>query len=71
MPSRQSHHTLSLTEPTQAPIDTLNEAHGKFWHRYPTPEGGPWSFPTIGQFEGAARELIEKVGKHLIGKNEP
>ena len=62
---------LSLTAPTQRGIDILNQAHSKFWHRYPTPEGGPWGFPTIGQFAGAARELIEEVDKHLIGKNEP
>jgi hypothetical protein len=62
---------LSLTAATQAAINTLNEAHTKFWHRYPTPEGGPWSFPLIGYFESAARELIEQVDKHLTDKNEP
>lgn len=62
---------LSLTPSTQVAIDTLSEAHTKFWHRYPTVEGGPWSFPLIGQFEGAARELIEQVDKQLtlIGKS--
>jgi hypothetical protein len=59
---------LSLTAPTRTAINTLNEAHTKFWHRYPTPEGGPWTFPMIGGFEGAARELIQTVDRHLIGK---
>jgi hypothetical protein len=54
---------LSLTAPTHLSIVTLNEAHTKFWHRYPTPEGGPWTFPLIGQFEGAAGELIQQVDK--------
>jgi hypothetical protein len=56
---------LSLTTPTHEAIIALNEAHTKFWHRYPTIEGGPWKFPTIGQFEGAMNELIRKVDKHL------
>jgi len=65
---------LSLTEATQMAIEMLNEAHSKFWHRYPTIEGGPWSFATIGQFEGAARELIQQVDQHLSSsstKNTP
>jgi HEPN domain-containing protein len=56
---------LSPTAPTHEAINALNEAHTEYWHRYPDIEGGPWSFPTIGQFAGAASELIQKVDKHL------
>jgi hypothetical protein len=45
--TRATQEGLSLTQATQMAIDILHEAHSKFWHRYPTPEGGPWSFPTI------------------------
>jgi hypothetical protein len=69
--TRATNKGLSLTADTQWKINNLNQAHTEFWHRYSDEDGGPWMFPTIGQFEGAARELIEQVEKHFTTKNNP
>jgi hypothetical protein len=57
---------LRLTPETQQRIRALNEAHRKFWHRYPRDDGKIEVF-VIEQFIRAAHELIDTVCKEING----
>jgi hypothetical protein len=56
---------LSLTASAQSDIKLLQEAHEKFWHRYPKGDGAPVFI--IEQFEPATRELPNRVSVALRG----
>jgi hypothetical protein len=58
---------LSLSASAQKDIKDLQEAHEKFWHRYPKEDGKPVF--VIDPFESAARELLKSVSKALRGSN--
>lgn len=64
---RATEKGLSLTNSVQDDIKLLNEAHEKFWHRYPNEDGKPVF--TIDQFEPPARELLDRVSVALRGSN--
>jgi hypothetical protein len=55
-----------LTTETQERIKLLNEAHSKFWHRYPRGDG-KFEVYVIEQFIPAAHELINEVCKEVQG----
>jgi HEPN domain len=48
-------------------IELLNEAHTRFWHRYPKEDGKPVFI--IEQFEPSARELFDQVSEAVLGPN--
>ena len=56
---------LSLSASAQKDIKDLEEAHQKYWHRYPKEDGKPVF--VIEQFEAAARELLTNVSIALRG----
>jgi hypothetical protein len=56
---------LSLSASAQADINLLQEAHEKYWHRYPKEDGKPVF--TIDQFKRPARELLDSVTAALYG----
>ena len=58
---------LHLTTDTQQGIEALDEAHHKFWHRYPRDDGKFERVFVIEQFIGAAYELINAVCKEVHG----
>jgi hypothetical protein len=60
---------LSLSASTQQGIKDLQEAHEKFWHRYPKEDGKPVF--VIKQFKPAAHELLDSVSKALRGSTRP
>jgi len=64
---RATNKGLSLSASAQKDIGLLNEAHEKFWHRYPKEVGKP--VPTIDQLQPAARELLDAVTAALYGGN--
>jgi hypothetical protein len=56
---------LSISSAAQQGITLLDEAHTKYWPRYPREDGGPvW---VIDHFEPYAAELLEAVSKALVG----
>ena len=57
---------LRLTTKTQEEIKLLNEAHTKFWYRYPRGDGKFEVF-IIEQFIPAAHELVTAVSDEIRG----
>ena len=49
-------HGLELSSTTRIEIELLDEAHSKFWHRYPREEAKPVF--VIDQFERPVGELL-------------
>ena len=60
---------LPLSATAQADIKLLQEAHEKFWHRYPKEDSKPVF--TIDQFQPAARELLDSVAVAVYGNSSP
>jgi hypothetical protein len=59
---------LSLSAETQASINDLQQAHKKFWHRYPT---DLVAFTAIEQFAPAARELLRAALPSPLSQSSP
>ena len=58
-----------MSATAQADIKLLQEAHEKFWHRYPKEDSKPVF--TIDQFQPAARELLDNVAVALYDNLSP
>ena len=56
---------LSLSDTAQKDIKALQEAHEKFWHRYPKEDAKP--VLVIEQFEATAGELLTRASIALRG----